>query len=561
MECKSDYYKNLVLSGNDVLARYNKKIELINNVDPYTLQDKDLQFDTQSFPPVTSMDIVSYLVLTHSFYTGEQIKAYKSLLGYKYFESGFIQMIGTCKINTHIVVVGSVKHSQRMNQPPLKVWIIAEKDGSIRNGHCTCMAGVGEACSHIAAILYYLEYINTNSLHLSCTDVKAQWKIPRITNVPIVKLSELQQTSTTPTSKDKGIPPIVGDELNKLLCDIHEAGTSAALMRVVEPFATSLATLETPPLLSLYNNLYKEEHQNKSYEELAELASEIPQFITNEECETIELATKSQSTCKEWYNQRSGRITASRFKAVCRTSLSKPSISLLKTICYPLMYKFSSKATKWGLSHENDAFQEFCSLQMLTHEDFVVEKCGFIINPTFPQFGASPDGITSCSCCGKGTLEIKCPYVLKDMNLQMYASKKNSCLTIVNGDINLDKNHSYFYQIQMQMKIANLPFCDFVVWSPQEIFLERIYFNEDFWAAEYLKALDFHKKVILPELLGRYYTNDSPTSWCWCKSFDDGRPMIKCENDTCNIQWFHLDCVNLTDVPNILWICNACVNI
>ncbi|KAK4885293.1 hypothetical protein RN001_001564 [Aquatica leii] len=500
MECKSDYYKNLVLSGNDVLARYNKKIELINNVDPYTLQDKDLQFDTQSFPPVTSMDIVSYLV----------------------------------------------KHSQRMNQPPLKVWIIAEKDGSIRNGHCTCMAGVGEACSHIAAILYYLEYINTNSLHLSCTDVKAH---------------ELQQTSTTPTSKDKGIPPIVGDELNKLLCDIHEAGISAALMRIVEPFATSLATLETPPLLSLYNNLYKEEHQNKSYEELAELASKIPQFITNEECETIELATKSQSTCKEWYNQRSGRITASRFKAVCRTSLSKPSISLLKTICYPLMYTFSSKATKWGLSHENDAFQEFCSLQMLTHEDFVVEKCGFIINPTFPQFGASPDGITSCSCCGKGTLEIKCPYVLKDMNLQMYASKKNSCLTIVNGDINLDKNHSYFYQIQMQMKIANLPFCDFVVWSAQEIFLERIYFNEDFWAAEYLKALDFHKKVILPELLGRYYTNDSPTSWCWCKSFDDGRPMIKCENDTCNIQWFHLDCVNLTDVPNILWICNACVNI
>ncbi|KAK4886467.1 hypothetical protein RN001_002738 [Aquatica leii] len=82
-----------MLSGNDVLARYNKKIILINNVDSYTLWDKDLQFDTQSFLPVTSKDIVSYLVLTHSFYTGEQI--YKSLLGYKYFESGFIQMIGT----------------------------------------------------------------------------------------------------------------------------------------------------------------------------------------------------------------------------------------------------------------------------------------------------------------------------------------------------------------------------------------------------------------------------------------------------------------------------------
>ena len=29
-----------------------------------------------------------------------------------------------------------------------------EPDGKVLAAHCTCMAGVGEACSHIAALLF-----------------------------------------------------------------------------------------------------------------------------------------------------------------------------------------------------------------------------------------------------------------------------------------------------------------------------------------------------------------------------------------------------------------------
>ena len=44
------------------------------------------------------------------------------------------------------------------------------------------------------------------------------------------------------------------------------------------------------------------------------------------------------------------------------------------------------------------------------HQNLSVVENGFIINPEWPYNGASPDGIVCCLCCGKDTLEIKCPY-------------------------------------------------------------------------------------------------------------------------------------------------------
>ena len=36
-----------------------------------------------------------------------------------------------------------------MREKPLIPWIFAEEDGRIIFGHCNCMAGLGESCSHI----------------------------------------------------------------------------------------------------------------------------------------------------------------------------------------------------------------------------------------------------------------------------------------------------------------------------------------------------------------------------------------------------------------------------
>ena len=48
-------------------------------------------------------------------------------------------------------------HSQRLRAKPLKPWIICERDGRIVAAHCDCIAGLGEACTHVAALLFAVE--------------------------------------------------------------------------------------------------------------------------------------------------------------------------------------------------------------------------------------------------------------------------------------------------------------------------------------------------------------------------------------------------------------------
>ena len=73
-------------------------------------------------------------------------------------------------------------------------------------------------------------------------------------------------------------------------------------------------------------------------------------MITNEQARNIEVSTRDQVQSKTWFRYRAGRVTASKFKAAAHTDLSQPSQSLIKCICYPESYRFSSKATRWGVS-------------------------------------------------------------------------------------------------------------------------------------------------------------------------------------------------------------------
>lgn len=86
----SAYFANLFQTTSDVAERYKKKLRIIGYVDPYCLKERDLSHSPVGFPPVGSMDITCYLVLGTSFYTHQQMKAYKSLHAYKYFEAGFV---------------------------------------------------------------------------------------------------------------------------------------------------------------------------------------------------------------------------------------------------------------------------------------------------------------------------------------------------------------------------------------------------------------------------------------------------------------------------------------
>ena len=87
----------------------------------------------------------------------------------------------TFLISCHLILIVTyfffqVKHSQRMNDTPLSQWIIVEKSGNILVAHCSSMAGLDESCSHIGAILFYIEYAATRIRDSkTCTEEKAYW--------------------------------------------------------------------------------------------------------------------------------------------------------------------------------------------------------------------------------------------------------------------------------------------------------------------------------------------------------------------------------------------------
>lgn len=69
-----------------------------------------------------------------------------------------------------------------MNDKPLRPWLILLPDGTISSVHCTCMAGLGEACSHSAAVAFSILHSHLRSQELiqdlSCTDKLSAWTVP-----------------------------------------------------------------------------------------------------------------------------------------------------------------------------------------------------------------------------------------------------------------------------------------------------------------------------------------------------------------------------------------------
>ncbi|KAI9263428.1 the Ing1 Phd finger in complex with A histone H3k4me3 peptide, partial [Phascolomyces articulosus] len=45
--------------------------------------------------------------------------------------------------------------------------------------------------------------------------------------------------------------------------------------------------------------------------------------------------------------------------------------------------------------------------------------------------------------------------------------------------------------------------------------------------------------------------------WCICREPKYGK-MICCDNDDCQIQWFHFPCVGLNREPKGTWYCDNC---
>ena len=100
-------------------------------------------------------------------------------------------------INDVSLITGKVHHSYSVSPLPLQPWIIAKHNGAVVCGHCTCMPGLGETCSHIGALLYWVECQVHKSSEISSTSLTNNWLEPSsISSVLYQQIADIDFTSS-----------------------------------------------------------------------------------------------------------------------------------------------------------------------------------------------------------------------------------------------------------------------------------------------------------------------------------------------------------------------------
>ena len=158
----------------------------------------------------------------------------------------------------------------------------------------------------------------------------------------------------------------------------------------------------------------------------------------------------------EWYIFRNNRLTASDFYSVIDDGAISKRNELIKKKCGVEMPFLTNDAILHGVKFEQLATEIYEK-----RNNVKVLEYGCLPHPTIPFFGASPDGIVSYESNNKNyvgrMLEIKCP-----------KSRK------ITGII----PKGYFAQIQGQLEVCGLEYCDFLECDFQKYESKDEFFND-----------------------------------------------------------------------------------
>eukprot|EP00795_Rhopilema_esculentum_P009832 gene9832-18407_t len=145
--------------------------------------------------------------------------------------------------------------------------------------------------------------------------------------------------------------------------------------------------------------------------------------FSEKDVKTVEKMTRNQAKSKAWIEHREGRLTASKhheyFTKVNRISRVKGDVRpktthLVANIIHQEENLDHIQAIKWSRDHEADALKGFYAEEATRHINFKLEQAGLFLDKDRAYIGASPDAIMQCSCHGKGVVETKCPFNIRN---------------------------------------------------------------------------------------------------------------------------------------------------
>ena len=433
--------------------------------------------------------------------------------------------------------------SQKRNDPMHRVNVALACDPPhyVTRALCSCTAGKSGMCSHVVGLIkqiihYAMMKIKSVPDDLTCTQMQQTWHKPRPSQIEAEPVMNVSFRRASQSQRNPKRDPIICTlfearaQAMQEYNDQEQHGLRIGLSQYQPQCAFSHTLRETPEefvttqfgrvpkgsVLSYQLSDYKKPDVLKPNSKANDInlpmlpltaintTPSMPSDISSdqqvcldklrvtlEEARELEQSTQQQSASAKWQASRVGRVTASRFGDVLLRQ-SAPSSSFLKSFLEIKEYFTLPVQLKHGRDSEVKARNAY-----IDNTGRTVRECGLVVNPTLPWLGASPDGLI-CDPLEStlGILEIKCPYSYRLCTVQEAAAGHNFFASVVDGAVIVKRSNKYYHQVQGQMALAGVLWCDFMIYTFKNHIIERIRFDSDFWDSMQTRLTKFFQHVL-----------------------------------------------------------------
>lgn len=415
-------------------------------------------------------------------------------------------------------ITAKCHRSMRKSELPHQLYVIVVVDSKAISGKCSCVAGLGGYCNHVVGLLYYLAHckqLGFSSLpdDLTCTSMKERWSIPRerkignqeVQSVLVKKprpganydryikntlysparqyrvLDESHYNSVEPKPLIATIAPRVNAPLQLVSTKFGHAVKGSVIsyqQKLSEEYLINNYSCTSFPELPLPSAEMRFENDVSMCLQQDKLTSLGVLSLSRQTAIEVEEKTRAQSQSGLWTMLRNKRITASKFGQVAKR---KSNFDNLVRQINPSRHVVTAPMQR-GLDLEPQA--AFIYASKAKQNQVNLFPSGLVINPKCPWLGCTPDrkvfdlGVEEQGLSPFGLLEIK---VVKegatDFENVAYLTKDND-----SNVLKLKRNHDYHYQVQCQLALTGLEWCDFFSYiNDTTFFCERIMFDPIFF--------------------------------------------------------------------------------
>ncbi|XP_050407346.2 uncharacterized protein LOC126822456 [Patella vulgata] len=224
--------------------------------------------------------------------------------------------------------------------------------------------------------------------------------------------------------------------------------------------------------------------------------------VNRDEQDEIERATRGQTYSPRWFKERQGRITASKAYRILQGDSPYDIVQDIMATNY-----VRDAASLHGNEQEPNAIKKYIDYKKQKGDIFTFSECGLMVDLQHGELAATPDGIVTEGYGGKGVLEVKCPFSVRDMTpFEAILTKEDSPyfpLEMRGNRPHLKTDHRAYYQVQMEMAITGCQWCDFVLYTNLQspVVVVRVRFDQAFWNKLRDTMLAFHRRHVIPKLI------------------------------------------------------------